>query len=486
MFFHVGNTFECEGEIAGKTLTMMSRMPRHARSIPAVPPRRMGPGIFPARFVGRLGGLVPLLVFILLCSLEGSAFIATIGPLTMPDTNMHLTATYALATGQSFNGTRMVATDDGDKRAQVLTGDARYLEASSVRSTTIEGIGVTSLTMDSSYSSEVKALDSDTRGTVTTTARSNQYLFLPYVPQAIGFRLGLDMGWTPSATVKAARVSNLLGYMLMIGAAIMLASRARWLFVVFGLLPVPVFCASSIMADASAIGFTALFVALSLHVWQRREPLPWWRVGLLAVAGAVQCLVKYAYAPVILLPLAASHGMDRRRRTVYLAGVALLALPLLVWWQETHAFVIRPDLYETNTGLFASDWWGSTLVVLSNALVATFDAVESDGTLMLSLLLLLAVFTLRRRDPRDIGEPERDGRPLWAASCVVAVLSLVLVWLSLFLTWTDFSDDSQGLRIDGFQMRYLYPLIPLLAGAWYGRGGGRARRTSLAVSGDGG
>ncbi|MFT9231856.1 MAG: DUF2142 domain-containing protein [Bifidobacterium sp.] len=345
---------------------------------------------------GKSKVLIPLVSFLIVCCIEGCAFIATVGPLTMPDPHLHLGSTYALATLQSFNSTTMVDSPDGAKRAQNLVGDSRYIDQPTVSNQTVEGIDITALKRDPQYDAQVEALNSDDHSIVHVATRSNQYLFVSYLPQAIGMKFGLHFGLRPSAVLKLARLTNLLAFMLAIGIAIVMIPSGKWFFAVFGCLPYPVFCASSLMADGPVIGYTACFIALSLWLFARRKPLTtvWW--VLLIVAAFLQCLMKSVYAPVILLVLA-TKALSMRRKIIYVLCAFIPATLVNLWWEKTHMLVILPDLYAANKQYVMHHLAGTIFRLVADTLVQTFDLVSKDPTTVASLLLLCAVILFSGR-----------------------------------------------------------------------------------------
>ena len=424
------------------------------------------------------GSLMPLMVFLLVCCSEACAFIMTVGPLTMPDPDLHLSGTYALATLQSFNATNEVESAVGTKggglekkRLQMLHGDSRYLRQHTMRNVLIESLHITSLTEDYAYDAQVGELDSVSHHAVTTPMRSNQYLFVVFIPQAIGMRIGWLLGLPPSKVLTLARVSNVLFYMVCLGVAIRVVPRAKWLLAFIGCLPIAVFCSSSLMADGVVIGFSTFFVALSLYLCSRRRGIGWAGWCLLVIMGVVECLMKFAYAPLALLPLMAIRSMNRPQRTAYAGAVIGFAALITIWWQRNYALVIRPETYRMNKELLLARPFESFATVMINVVVGTFDVVVRDRVLVFGLLIFLMAFVVagHGRFPRE-SITDSYGRMIFAACIVVGVASLILVWLSLFLTWNDLQGlGNWAIRLDGFQERYLCPILPLLVGMWFVR-----------------
>ncbi|WP_184937033.1 DUF2142 domain-containing protein [Bifidobacterium mongoliense] len=402
----------------------------------------------------------PVIAFILIVLLEGMAFIHTYGPLTSPDFDLHVSSTYALATGQSFN--RMAYADDPNfpGHRQVLTGDARILELRGGHNSTIEGINVTSLGEDLHHEEQYEWLNNGPYRSITVTARSNQYLFVLYIPQAIGMRLGISLGTKPSTALALSRISNFAVYMLLIVFAIILIPRGKGLMATIGLLPVSVFCASSLMCDSLIIAFTAFFTALSFKLYEQRKQISANGLVALTIAAVFLCLLKYAYAPFVLLPLLSRFALNRRQKIAYFTLTGIISGTITFLWQKFYAYVPRPDIYSQNKHLLISRPLQTIFRLLTNDIIVTFNKIKDTQLMMASLLLIIFVMAITLR---SINPDENRQKSMVYLTCVfIALATLTLLSLSLFLTWNQIDDMKKSLALQGFQMRYYYPLLPLL------------------------
>ena len=68
---------------------------------------------------------MPVLCFFLLCAIQASWFIVRVGLLAMSESDLHASAAYALATGQSHNPVSEGIDEHGDSVwVQTITGNA--------------------------------------------------------------------------------------------------------------------------------------------------------------------------------------------------------------------------------------------------------------------------------------------------------------------------------------------------------------------------
>lgn len=404
--------------------------------------------------------LTALIVFLILTMIEGLAFIHTYGPFTSPDYNLHATSSYALATGQSFNHVGNASDPEFAGRRQYLNGDARILDMSNGRNATVESINVTSLGFDDHHEAQYFGLDTGPYRPTTITARSNQYLFISYIPQAIGMRIGLSLNLRPSTVMALGRVCNLLAYLLLFSAAIILIPRGKGLIAAIGILPVSVFCGSSLMADGFIIGFSAFFIALSFNLYERKSRLSSRGLVILTATAVFLCLLKYVYAPFILLPLVARYALDKKQKTIFLSSTIVISSVIVIWWQSVFAFTPKPEIYAHNKGLLLARPIQTIFRLLANDFIVLFNISKDTQIIIASLILVgfVLTITLRNVNPDRFGEK----RMLYFTCCFAAVGTATLISLSLFLTWNQPSEMAKTLALQGFQMRYLYPLLPML------------------------
>lgn len=424
-------------------------------------------------------GWIPLVMFILVTLMEGGAFLYSAAPLTMPDPDLHVGTTYALATGQSFNHVETVhSADRGKIRLQILHGDSRYLNinqsgASNVLldtelaggasdETRFPAINPLALQGTKQYNEQNALLDSAERTEITRPYRSNQYLFVQYIPQAIGMTIGLHTNAKPSKTFLLARISNFICYLLLFALAIAIAPAGKGLLALMGVLPVPVFCASGLMPDGNLCASIALFVAVSMRLMQSSKRLNVAQLIALIAGASLVAMNKYVYAPIVLLPLFASRAMSRKQRAIYMGSTIAIVAPVTLWWQATHAYIceLSPGLYEHNLKFFRAHMLKTVAGVTANVFITTFNCVRIDSVLVMTCIILL-VAAVWSNGPRLMVSRNRV-LALNATVAFIIFCVLFLTYFALFLTWTHMNTEVRMLAIGGMQNRYFYPLLPLL------------------------
>ena len=415
-------------------------------------------------------------LFLIISMVEGIAFITTTAPLTMADPDMHLPSTYALATGQSFNITRApeyhrqydprtseVPSSMPVGGRQLLTGEARYLQGSvnGAKNALVESINPFDLTRNDEYATQCDRLNNLAEGEriITTPTRSNQYMFFAYIPQAIGMKFGFLTHANPSTCINYARASNLVCYLLLFLLAIAVIPTAKGIIALLGMLPLPVFCSSTLMTDGTLFAAVALFIAVCVRLMQRERRLNNWQVAALTVGTCLICFLKYVYIPIILLPWLACKALSGKQKVWYTASTVLVVGATVLCWQKFFGY--NPErvegLYAYNFNAALHNPFGTTFRILANVFLTTFNMVQSNPTLIVCLILLLIAWMFGQ-DAR-IAVPRRTTMQVYTLVGFIVFATLFLMYIPFLLTWTL---PSESLRLDGLQVRYYYPILPLL------------------------
>lgn len=408
----------------------------------------------------------PALAFALLALVMGGSFISAYGPLSVPDADMHVPSTYALATGQWRNATEDRLDEAGNGiRVQPVTGDSTVLTSAALNADVSTYLSW--WLHDDTHDGQYDQLTASPH-TVTVYKRSNQYPPVAYIPQGLGLLLarlaGLD-GW---GQLQLARTANLLWYIVAGTVAVALAGRgARSLLVVSLANPISMYLAASLSADASVIVLGALVVALYRHAAVARRPLPWSALAVMMVAGSLLVPFKLCYAPMALLPLLLPRSVVslRRRLAVVTGSVVLGLVPYLIWSAMYGRVSAIVDI-AANVHYVFSHPLRTAMTVLASSLNSVW-VLASQGVMAVVAMMVVAVFVHELR------------RGLCVRSAVFAgAVALACVMLSegaLMVTWNQPAEHAWGYLLEGMQERYLLPLLPLLAVALPVASGGAAR-----------
>lgn len=296
-----------------------------------------------------------------------------------------------------------------------------------------------------------------------------------YVPQAIAIGIGRAFALSPLALMYLARWANLLAWVGMGYLALRITPVcARALFLLL-LMPMSLFQAASMSADATTNGLAVLFAAAVMRIALSRDERS---VGALAWAGltlvsAALTLTKFAYLPIcalaLLIPSERFGSRMRRATALGLFFAANLAV-ILLWAPQTGGLdvVLRDDAnvsaraqvaylqahpsagFRVAAHEFAADAWRMVRALVGSRL-GSKDVKTWAGFIDVYLVaMLLACWS---------GEPEPNPPALGELMLLVlvgAVVSIVGIGLLNYLYWTPVGAN----HIDGMQGRYLIPLAP--------------------------
>lgn len=300
-----------------------------------------------------------------------------------------------------------------------------------------------------------------------------------YVPQAIALRLMASLGASPLILFMTARVVGFLAALALTFVAIRILPSHRYGFTLLALLAPIVYSRSTVDADPLTNAFAFLFIACTLRAMVGEGALEARRLlGLAGLAFVIaQCKSAYLVLPLIALAIPASRF---RSRTGYWCWMVVLVLPgvlgsfawmLLVKHSMFAAGVnyatwsgqVDPDAQLRYVLHHPSDYLGILFRKLFLTEFFARVAVEIVGFfgpsvllapgIVLTLLALL-VLTVLVDPTKNVSYPKSL---VWLVPLIVSGF-VVLTLTLLYVQWTALSKDT----IDGFQGRYLFPLLPLL------------------------
>jgi uncharacterized membrane protein len=321
------------------------------------------------------------------------------------------------------------------------------------------------------------------------------YFPAAYLPAAIGFKIGLLTNATPLHCFLLGRLAMFAAFFCAGCAALSITAYGESFLLGILLLPMSVFLAGTINQDGVLIGITVLGCAALTNAADSQK----FRLFGLACLVIV-CAAKAPYLPmlaIILLPFRQREFRKRLQETI-IAG-----LPVVFWVIIVALFVLVPVGKEAYyPGPF---YRGDRSILL--------DHTDSIGNLKILLAQPSLLFDLPLKHTEQwginnlremigilgalqIGFSDRYYQ-IWGAACVIALagvpfagklekinwcdaianllfvaalicLSWWLILISDYLAWTDAGENF----IDGFQGRYLIPLLPFLI---YATPAGRAQ-----------
>lgn len=435
---------------------------------------------------------LPIILFLLFALLQGTIFIQSIGALTIPDTDIHANATYALSTGQAFSAVHKDVDSHGNEvNIQTISGDSRFLSRQGTRNETVEAILADYPRLDDSSAKASQELISQQSygyasipqvGSVGN--RSNQYFPLAYVPQAIGFKIA-DLAGMPAYTHwQAARIANFAIFLILGVLAIGLAPHGKYLFMLLLLQPPLIFVASSLMLDGLLAAVAALAVASLMRVVSHEEAAPTSLLIIFAVCCNFLILEKFVYGVIALLLLAIpSRKVSLRKKFAVFTSCAFTLLAVVLWTFKWGGMLAIVNTHDTMMNVVHNP--GTTLVALSfntvyygiglfrhRPIIFTIFAVAILLIWMLQSLRVHGILPASRaaslHHETTITESKNSfhkfisrNRYLLIAFTVF-ILSIFMTLGLLILTWNSVASLSPTMHISGWQERYIYPLLFLL------------------------
>lgn len=426
-----------------------------------------------ARKTGRAIKAIPLpiAVFVIVALLSGLLFIKNTGSFSGPDLyTAHYRAALAAATGQSFTD----PVDVKNNRIQYLNGEEKYFKSGD--DCTFLSL-VSEMVKEPLRSDEKRACiashDAQLSEQKTVTVPSTlQYPPVSYAPQAIGLKLGMITDMEPVTAQTLARILNLLTYIAILVLSMAIIPKGRWLLAILGLLPTSIFLASSLSADGLNIAWSFLFVSYLVRLFIQKTKIKPLQVAAIVVLGVGLFVLKVAYAPLVLLILALKKNVIKPKTkwllflSTFIVGAGLYA----VWsanWSSLNATVdtagnmsmILHNLPQAVTGIFISILYVPSMLfsMPQTAYIATAIVIVSMLVIYLRSVKLL----------KPVGFTDFiDKYRLQILAVLAAMGSLGLTYAALLLTWTDISEHG-WLNIQGFQGRYVLPILPLLITVYY-------------------
>ncbi|RBP97473.1 hypothetical protein CRD60_06830 [Bifidobacterium aemilianum] len=419
----------------------------------------------------------PFIMFILLALIQAVFYLFSVGPLTIPDPDLHANTSYALATGQILNLPESDHDRYGNKvKNQSISGDSRYLMTQGRNNDFVYKIIGNAFTHDN-HKNDQKRNDRSSGEYVTIpnikvkSNRSNQYFPVLYVPQAIGLWLAIHLNTSPYHAWQAARISNFTFFLVMFCLSIALTPRDKYFFVIIGTLPATIFLASSLMSDSFFLAVSACFLSLVLFLAQNGKP-----VGKKAFIGLVTLTAllffsKIVYVAMAILVLALPNAiLNWKRKTAYVGIAAACTLPVYTLWSHLYGTTWAIACVDSNAQALLHNPIKATIMIVWNIFFLFQKGLGIPGalTMEMTLLLILALLVLlagkQLRSPHGMTWHQAISTNRYAILAFIsALLAIGATYGYELLIWNQLPYMVLTSEIQGFQGRYLLPLLPLLA-----------------------
>jgi uncharacterized membrane protein len=322
---------------------------------------------------------------------------------------------------------------------------------------------------------------------------------VPYIPSAIGIRVGRALGASAFVLVLLARLAELAAFLALLTLAVRRLPTRKWILTVVALMPVVLFQAATVSADAITNALALLVVALAFALTAQpigQVPRRLLIEACLATIALALCKQPYLLAAALLVVPAWRH---RRQIGAWLAAtVAVGGVVALAWTRWANDHYIAPDFLPPSLGGHANYANNNVqppeqLAYLRGHPFAFTGAVwrmltEHGGKIAGELTAqvsywhtpgLIAVLVgagVVAAVLLDTG-PIPGGRVMRALALGLAFAGLVA---SLFLAYVGWN-ALRAPRIDGYQGRYLVVMLALAALALVPGSAARPMRTLDSV-----
>jgi uncharacterized membrane protein len=414
-------------------------------------------------------------VFAIASTILGIALAGVAPPLRGPDETAHFLRAYGIAQGDLLAA---VYDDRGRKGVVLPVSFYRQFSVFESWQSINRGAGFSYRRVFEQYRADENAIIETSAQTVFVTyGGSEGYSPAAYLPQAIGAVVARGAGLGFLETFYLMRLAGLLGMTAVIAYAIALTPALKWPFVAIAMLPSALYGRAIINADAAALAYSLVLVAMFLRVV----------VGAPMVAASARsvwmllCVLSKPPNVVFVLLEWLGHSPALLSRHFWpLAGVTMTALVAALLWTAVSSADVGAwrlvELTGANAEQFSPGW--KLRFMMSNPLAfpsallgmlaktdpmefwrqligvfGLFDTVLRAWFYDLIGILLIATFV----------SPLGGGRRLACAltSLFTAIAYCLAIFLIFYLIWTPIDAD----QILGVQGRYFVPVLPLLAAA---------------------
>ena len=328
------------------------------------------------------------------------------------------------------------------------------------------------------------------------------YTPVPYLPQAAAIGVARFWGPAPLTLLYLARSANLVAYLLLAAAAVRITPIQKWTLAMVALVPMSVYLAASLSADAVTIGLSLLIIALTLKLaLGGTSPAPAQAVSargftfaklwdappelLLGFLLVLLALSKQAYLGMVMLFFLIPGRKFSSPRCRWLIAALTIGLPVVIdaaWsWSlrglyvpmrsfvdppaQFHWILGNPWSYAAALGKAMYRWDDFTFMIGAFGWLGPHLPRWIRDTYWIALLLTAVL---------DGGQPLHLGYRAKAVAAGVYAFTFAVMATFVYLSW----EEVGARNIDGVQPRYLLPIIPLLL--LLPRGSGKLAGSRLA------
>ena len=195
-------------------------------------------------------------IFVVLGLFFGLLFIFITPPFQVPDEFAHFCRAFQVSEGQ------IIVKYEGEQPGDYIPISLRKLEVSLIKHIPFHPENKITLN-EIVLQSRVPLMPKQRSFTYCSAA---MYSPIPYFPQIIGWWIGRSLSLPILAIFYTGRIFNLLAWIVFTFLAIRRAPVFRWVFLLIALMPMSLFLAASLSADAMTNALSFLFIAYILYL----------------------------------------------------------------------------------------------------------------------------------------------------------------------------------------------------------------------------
>ncbi len=184
----------------------------------------------------------------------------------------------------------------------------------------------------------------------------------------------------------------------------------------------------------------------------------------LGTIGALIAITKFAYMPLIFIPVALLivHAPTTRRAKITVGTSVILALALIIGWlKSTSAFVSNPasvspaEVHERTSGLLHNPMRAISAIWYS---ISHLQGAFRTPLMLLSIWIVFAVVLAAMIIHAVTNMSQWRISLFWAFTYLMAIGAILATYLAMWLQGT--ANGVPGVYI--MQLRYLVPLFPVM------------------------
>lgn len=178
--------------------------------------------------------------------LAGLFFVFANPPLQAPDEQVHFLRAYSIGSGNFLFDQQEDYPDDVDLLMRYFNGAVAHTQEGGLAA---------------GYRNYARDV---TEGATAQNAATQVQQLVPYLPQAAGIALGRMLGADAMTCMWLARITNLIAYAAMCGAALWFAKRFTAILIAVMMCPITLFIVASCSSDSIFLGLCWIFIGICL------------------------------------------------------------------------------------------------------------------------------------------------------------------------------------------------------------------------------